>query len=753
MYARSSLLVVVLVTASLTGSSRASVTDLSGGVFITHYAPSIEQTGNEPDEGWGDFYLASADAISSSGQQNTQIPDAEVWSIWFILAAWDEYKEFCSFEIGLGDYTAEDYGFLSNGSCTPGNGADLELPTSGWPGPNEGTSVNSTGGAWTGNFVPIYFFTGYAYYGGTIPLAPSPEPRNAASFTTCEGVPVDFEAVCLGAMGLLSEPGTACGPIPETAACCIGSVCAVLADSDCSVLGGVWLAEVTTCEPDPCTPVACCIDDTCQLLSPSDCDDLGGDWPLDVHSCDTDPCVEAACCSDSTCLVLYEADCLHLGGNWLDGLSNCVPNPCPLSTCCVDDICEIMPEFSCALLGGVWRAGYDICTPNPCAPDLFVLRPDGSGDYPTIQAAITASAAKDTIELEDGIYSGNGNRDVDCLGRAIVVRSQSRDARLCVIDCEGLARGFIFQTGEGEGTALEGVTIRNGASESGAGICFYDSSPLVSDCILSSNHATLGGGGMYCNFASPTITGCTYSENSALLGGAVFVLDSPSASLQGCTLARNSASNGGGLFCNASALWMENCIVAFGTEGEATYSAVGGTITLSCCDIFGNAGGDWTGEIADQLGIDGNFSLDPYFCEPDSADYHLWNFSPCLQWDCGQIGAWPQGCESFAEVSADHPDLPISLVLFPNSPNPFRGSTLIRYGVPTSTNTAPVRLTIHDCAGRLVRILNESIAAPGVHRISWDGTNQLGSPVPAGVYFYELRHNGQAETSRMLVVR
>jgi hypothetical protein len=82
---------------------------------------------------------------------------------------------------------------------------------------------------------------------------------------------------------------------------------------------------------------------------------------------------------------------------------------------------------------------------------------------------------------------------------------------------------------------------------------------------------------------------------------------------------------------------------------------------ISCCDFFGNAGGDWIGcGIEGQHGINGNFSADPLFCGPmdgstpmivsDASALTLHADSPCLPGnhpdgeDCGLIGAYGQGC-------------------------------------------------------------------------------------------------------------
>jgi len=50
-----------------------------------------------------------------------------------------------------------------------------------------------------------------------------------------------------------------------------------------------------------------------------------------------------------------------------------------------------------------------------------------------IQAAIDAAGQGQTIKLQDGIYTGSGNCDVSFRGKALTVRSQSRDPDVCIV--------------------------------------------------------------------------------------------------------------------------------------------------------------------------------------------------------------------------------------------------------------------------------------------------------------------------------
>ncbi len=71
--------------------------------------------------------------------------------------------------------------------------------------------------------------------------------------------------------------------------------------------------------------------------------------------------------------------------------------------------------------------------------------------------------------------------------------------------------------------------------------------------------------------------------------------------------------------------------------------------------MHGNAGGDWVGCLAGQLGQDGNIDADPLFCDRGSRDFTLDGASPCAPGNAGaclQIGAWPVGCGTTAAAPA-----------------------------------------------------------------------------------------------------
>ena len=205
---------------------------------------------------------------------------------------------------------------------------------------------------------------------------------------------------------------------------------------------------------------------------------------------------------------------------------------------------------------------------------------------------------------------------------------------------------------------VDGFTIQGGYGlyddpnwySVGGGIkCDSSSSPSLINNTISGNSASSGGGGIYCYYSSPTISNNTISGNSATSGGGIECYRYSNPTISNNTITGNSAYSGGGILCeDYSSPSISNTIIAFSSLGEGVYCEDTNSIpTLTCCDVYGNAGGDWVGCIADQADLNGNFSADPLFCDTAAVDFSLSKFSPCLpQYNsCGVlIGSLDLGC-------------------------------------------------------------------------------------------------------------
>jgi hypothetical protein len=85
-----------------------------------------------------------------------------------------------------------------------------------------------------------------------------------------------------------------------------------------------------------------------------------------------------------------------------------------------------------------------------------------------------------------------------------------------------------------------------------------------------------------------------------------------------------------------------------------------------------------------------------------------------------------------------------------NVPNPFArgGRTAIHYSV---ARAGQVEIRIIDAAGRLIKTLTDQ-AGPGTNQITWDGTDDRGAAVSTGVYFYQFSCEGFTSQRKMLLV-
>jgi flagellar hook assembly protein FlgD len=64
-----------------------------------------------------------------------------------------------------------------------------------------------------------------------------------------------------------------------------------------------------------------------------------------------------------------------------------------------------------------------------------------------------------------------------------------------------------------------------------------------------------------------------------------------------------------------------------------------------------------------------------------------------------------------------------------------------------------VSLTVHDVSGRVVRSFDLRDKKQGEVKITWDGRDESGSPVPSGVYFWRLRGGDFTSSVKMVKLK
>jgi len=93
---------------------------------------------------------------------------------------------------------------------------------------------------------------------------------------------------------------------------------------------------------------------------------------------------------------------------------------------------------------------------------------------------------------------------------------------------------------------------------------------------------------------------------------------------------------------------------------------------------------------------------------------------------------------------------PQVLRLLPAVPSPFQGSTRLRYVLPQPGGKVDLR--IFDVSGRVVRSLVRGERPGGVHEALWDGRDDQGHRLAAGLYFCRLRAAATTRTTRLLLL-
>ena len=196
----------------------------------------------------------------------------------------------------------------------------------------------------------------------------------------------------------------------------------------------------------------------------------------------------------------------------------------------------------------VWLTSVTIfCISGVCQARIITVDPNGSTDHATIQAAIDAAHAGDTVTVRAGTYVENIT-----LKRGVpIVGAGFKETTI-----DGGGKGPVVTAENVDSTAeLEGFTITNGSAENGGGIRCIRSSPTIAHCIFTRNRAFGFGGGMYNQNSSPTLSHCTFSENSAVQassgGGGVYNVNDSSPILTDCSFENDRARLGfGGALAN-----------------------------------------------------------------------------------------------------------------------------------------------------------------------------------------------------------
>ncbi|MDP3024373.1 MAG: T9SS type A sorting domain-containing protein [candidate division Zixibacteria bacterium] len=95
-------------------------------------------------------------------------------------------------------------------------------------------------------------------------------------------------------------------------------------------------------------------------------------------------------------------------------------------------------------------------------------------------------------------------------------------------------------------------------------------------------------------------------------------------------------------------------------------------------------------------------------------------------------------------------DVPKTFALLPNYPNPFNPETFIEYTLPADCQ---VTLAVYNILGQKVRTLINEYQLAGLKSVRWDGKDDSGNQVSAGVYFYSIKADNFTQTKKMILLK
>ena len=300
-------------------------------------------------------------------------------------------------------------------------------------------------------------------------------------------------------------------------------------------------------------------------------------------------------------------------------------------------------------------------TPGPASARTWYVNPEGTGDAASIEIAVEDSAASgDTVMLADGTYYGSTAIGV-WAGKSVTVRSESGDPAACLLEWTGGVFGVAGSLSLRDVTVTASwAVISSSGGWARAYGCIFEN--CTADVVFRlTSYATGGASG--CVFRDNThpvcavgknvnasFTGCLFLRNSAPNGSILNGGDGNATTFTACTFVDNTTS--GDMFacpfCCCD-IYLTRCIITGSSGGYCAGSVA--YMVLTCCNVWGNADGDYVGCFSGQEGERGNFSADPLFCDPEAEDYRLADCSPCLpgyhpeEYDCeGTVGAFGAAC-------------------------------------------------------------------------------------------------------------
>lgn len=135
--------------------------------------------------------------------------------------------------------------------------------------------------------------------------------------------------------------------------------------------------------------------------------------------------------------------------------------------------------------------------------------------------------------------------------------------------------------------------------------------------------------------------------------------------------------------------------------------------------------------------------------EIDQSVYALYYDENNTLWACGANSSIFKYA-NFTSVEEITNEVPTTLALSQNYPNPFNPSTMIEFSVPVECK---VKVEVFNILGEKVKTVYNEFTQPGTYKVKYNGTNNSGSTIPSGIYFYRISTPEKSITRKMIFMK
>jgi hypothetical protein len=167
----------------------------------------------------------------------------------------------------------------------------------------------------------------------------------------------------------------------------------------------------------------------------------------------------------------------------------------------------------------------------------------------------------------------------------------------------------------------------------------------------------------------------------------------------------------------------------------------------------------WVGTEPDSARGDTFYFTIPAVALSSRIDYYIWARDRfCTDNDVDLWTTWPI-CSPESTMltfhvdltgTAEHEPLVPGRIGLSASPNPFGSATTFYFNYPHVHSAA---IKVFASSGELVRTIDMSPVPTLGFQAHWDGTNEVGEPLPAGTYLYRVESSGYTETRKVMLTR